>query len=202
LDPPNYEGEMRVSANAAGMHQHYFERAALTTRPGTGDVLYAYVNLDPTYPPSQVMLQWNTLNDNGYYSWEQRAYWGADNIGWGVNGTASRYPMGSLPATDQWVRLEVPASVVGLEGRIIEGAAYTLFGGRAAWADAGVIKPDLDADGWADALEIAAFYDLNHNPWDDYDSDGLPNIVDAAPQVADVDPPVFAITYPTEGAAF
>jgi hypothetical protein len=35
------------------------------------------------------------------------------------------------------VRLEVPAALVGLEGRTLNGMAFTLFGGRATWDRAG-----------------------------------------------------------------
>ena len=92
-----------------------------------GDTLFAYVYLDPANPPSEVMLQWN----DG--SWEHRAYWGANLIGFGTDGTVSRRFMGALPAAGQWVRLVVPAAQVGLEGRTLNGAAYTLYSGRATW---------------------------------------------------------------------
>jgi hypothetical protein len=45
--------------------------------------------------------------------------------------------MGSLPLTGQWVRLEVPAIQVGLEGKTLNGMAFTLYGGRATWDYAG-----------------------------------------------------------------
>ena len=73
------------------------------------------------------MLQWN----DG--SWEHRAYWGANQITWGVDGTTSRRFMGALPATGQWVRLDIPAAQVGLEGHTLNGMAFTLYGGRATW---------------------------------------------------------------------
>jgi hypothetical protein len=117
----------------AGPHQHYFYGAtganALTVN--AGDKLFTYVYLDPANPPSEVMLQWN----DG--TWEHRAYWGSNQINFGVNGTASRRYMGPLPSGGQWVRLEVPASDVGLEGRTLQGMAFTLFGGRATWDRAG-----------------------------------------------------------------
>lgn len=96
-----------------------------------GDKLIAYVYLDPANPPSEIMLQWN----DG--TWEHRAYWGTNQIAWGVDGTISRAFMGALPAAGSWVRLEVPAAVVGLEGRTLNGMAFTLFDGRAAWDYAG-----------------------------------------------------------------
>jgi hypothetical protein len=151
--------KMHISAYVANnSHQHYFERAVEVTRPGTGDVLYAYINLDSTYPPAEVMLQFRVLESNGSYSWEHRAYWGANNIAWGVNGTASRRYVGPLPGAGQWVRLAVPASELNLEGRIIEGMAFTLWGGRAAWDSAGRLTPigtDRDGNGVLDYLEDA-----------------------------------------------
>ena len=45
--------------------------------------------------------------------------------------------MGPLPAAGGWVKLEVPASAVGLEGKAAHGMAFTLYGGRAAWDKAG-----------------------------------------------------------------
>src|ERR1043165_3757961 len=73
------------------------------------------------------MLQWN----NG--SWEHRAYWGGSINTYGVDGTVSRRSMGPLPALGEWVRLEVPARSVGLEGSILKGMAFTLWGGQVTW---------------------------------------------------------------------
>ena len=132
-EPPPYSGGLaHQSILASGFHQHYFTNAADPLLVQTGDTLYAYVYLDPANPPRQVMLQWYA---NG--SWEHRAYWGADLINAGINGTDSRRYMGPLPVTGQWVRLEVPASAVGLEGATISGMAFSLFDGRATWDAAG-----------------------------------------------------------------
>ncbi len=120
------------SAIANGMHQHHFMNATATLNVNAGDKLYTYVYLDPANPPTEVMLQWNDGT-----SWEHRAYWGADSVAWGNDKTPSLYNMGSLPAAGQWVRLEVPASNVGLEGASVSGMAYTLYGGRATWDNSG-----------------------------------------------------------------
>jgi hypothetical protein len=120
------------SATVAAIHQHYFYNATQTLPVAAGEKLYAYVYLDPTNPPGQVMLQWYEAG-----SWEHRAYWGANQLPWGVDGTASRRYMGLLPATGQWVRLEVPASQVDLEGRVLSGMAFSLYDGRATWDRAG-----------------------------------------------------------------
>jgi len=174
-----WDPRMHVSAHVPGAaHQHSFESAVATLRPGAGDVLYAYVNLDPTYPPSEVMLQWYVREDgtSGSAAWNHRAYWGANNINWDVNGTASRYYMGPLPEAGQWVRLEVPASAVGVAGKIVEGMAFTLYGGRAAWDSAGAMKPDHDGDGLPDWWEMQYFGNLLQTAEGDADEDWLTNL--------------------------
>jgi YD repeat-containing protein len=122
----------RGANNVDLLHQHYFYNASDTLQLNAGDKLFTWVYLDPAYFPQQVMLQWH---ENG--SWDHRAYWGANKIGWGADGTASRRYMGALPPAGQWVRLEVEASAVGLEGKTLNGMAFTLYGGRASWDKAG-----------------------------------------------------------------
>jgi len=137
-NPAPYSGALaHQSALMSGMHQHLFSGGATSFPVASGDRLFVYVYLDPANPPTQVMVQWN---DGA--TWEHRAYWGAANqIGWGVTGTVSARLMGPLPALGQWVRLEVPASQVGLEGVTVRGVAFTLFGGRATWDRLGKVAP-------------------------------------------------------------
>ena len=51
--------------------------------------------------------------------------------------------MGALPSPGQWVRLEVPARIVDLEGRSIKGMSFSVHGGRVTWDAAGKMS---DAD--------------------------------------------------------
>ena len=125
-------GPAHQSAGANGMHQHYFLNATVPLVVEPGDVFFAMVYLDHEQPPAEVMLQWHSGD------WEHRAYWGDDRIAWGQPGSEARRPMGRLPFTDEWVRLEVPASLVGLEGRSIDGMAFTLWDGKATWDYAGI----------------------------------------------------------------
>lgn len=117
-----------------GLHQHLFYGATHTFPVGVGDVLTAYVYIDPSNLPDEVMLQWADT------TWEHRAYWGANAINAGADGSVARHYMGPLPAAGQWVRLEVPASAVGLEGRTLTGMSFTLFGGRATWDAVGKVS--------------------------------------------------------------
>ena len=70
-----------------------------------------------------------------------RAYWGANNLSFALNGAASMRYMGPLPTAGQWVRLEVPANVVNLEGASVSGMAFSLYGGRATWDNTGKSTP-------------------------------------------------------------
>jgi uncharacterized delta-60 repeat protein len=146
-NPAPYSGALDLQSSlAAGEHEIYFYGYTSTPTVPSGGSLFAYVYLDPANPPSEVMLQWNVGG-----SWEHRAYWGANAIPWGTDGTVSRQSMGALPATGGWVRLAVPASLVGLDGQTLLGMAFTLFGGRAAWDDAGVAPPPPAAsNAWVD----------------------------------------------------
>jgi hypothetical protein len=129
---PNSGTFSHQSAATLGFREHYFDNATTTLTVNTGNVLFVYVYLDPLNVPSEVMLMWNDGQ------WEHRAYWGADSIAYGIAGTASRRYMGLLPTVGRWTRLEVPASQVGLEGRILKGMCFAVYGGRVAWDSAGV----------------------------------------------------------------
>jgi hypothetical protein len=132
--PAPYSGNKAHQTNlASGAHEHAFNWAKTTLSVGTGGVLYTYVYLDPANPPSEIMLSWS----KGTTDWNHRAYWGANNLPYGVNNTASQYYVGALPAAGGWARLEVPASAVGLEGTTVAGMAFTLYDGRATFDKAG-----------------------------------------------------------------
>ncbi|HXU75292.1 MAG TPA: LamG-like jellyroll fold domain-containing protein, partial [Methylomirabilota bacterium] len=170
---PNSGSLMHMSGYVgAAMHQHYFDGATVRLPVNQGDTLFAYINLDPAYPPGEIMLQWRDTSGNWY-----RAYWGPDNlIGW----PATR--IGDLPPVDQWTRLEVPASLLGIEGLTLDGMAFTLYDGHAAWDSAGSFNPDdADQDEISDAWQRQHFGANYQNDPDaaasaDPDGDGLTNL--------------------------
>ncbi|MCA9117181.1 MAG: DUF1553 domain-containing protein, partial [Planctomycetaceae bacterium] len=131
---PVHTGQRSVMRTSPGRSQHFFTSAKPPLVVGAGDVLFAWVYLDPESPPAQVMLQFN----DG--SWEHRAAWGEDKIDWGAAGTPSRRMKGELPPAGEWVRLEVTAEEVGLKpGSKINGWACTQFGGTVYWDTLGVV---------------------------------------------------------------
>jgi hypothetical protein len=153
LHPEPLSGKLaHQSALAAGMHQHYFYGAKVGLPVSVGDRLFAHVYLDPAHPPREVMLQWNDGT-----TWEHRVYWGENLLAWGIDGAASRRRVGALPPAGQWVRLEVPAALVDLEGRTAFGMAFSLWDGRATWDLAGKMSPST-AESAIDDLDTAALF--------------------------------------------
>jgi hypothetical protein len=156
LHPEPLSGKTVHQASlVTGAHQHSFQGATATLPVSVGDRLFAYVYVDPVHPPREVMLQWH----DG--SWEHRAYWGENLLDWGTDGTVSRQFMGPLPAVGQWVRLEVPAALVGLEGREVHGMAFTLWDGQATWDRAGKIALQPAGMGTSDLFVPALFFEGN-----------------------------------------
>lgn len=131
-------GGGHVEAAQPGIHQHYLEGATATlSAVGSTDNLFVWVYLDATRPPRELMIQWKVgpnWNTDG-----RRAYWGENLIAWGDNNSPSRRHKGALPKLGEWVRLEVPASELDIGTRAINGIAFTLFDGCAAFGASGKI---------------------------------------------------------------
>ena len=133
---PVYSGEKSSTRTAPGLSQHFFTGATAGLKIGEGDVLFAYVYLDPANLPKSIMLQFN----DG--SWDHRANWGdEDAIAFGVKNTVSKRHAGPLPKSGEWVRLEVNVADVGLApGATLNGWAFTQSGGTCYWDRAGVVS--------------------------------------------------------------
>jgi hypothetical protein len=133
-DHPVYSGKNSSVRTGKGITQHFFTGAKAPLVINENDRLFAYVYLDPKDPPETVQLQFN----DG--TWEHRAHWGADKAFLPGRKNASNMPMGPLPETGKWVRLEVPAATVGLKpGAKLNGWAFTQFNGTVHWDKAGVV---------------------------------------------------------------
>jgi mono/diheme cytochrome c family protein len=140
-DHPVFSGNRASTRTAEGLSQHFFEQANPGLQVGEGDVLFCYVYLEPDKPPKEIMLQWNTGQ------WLHRAYWGDNAIDWGKDKSTERMRMGDLPKAGEWVRLEVPAVKVGIKpGMMINGWAFTQFGGTVYWDKAGSVTKTPQGD--------------------------------------------------------
>tara|TARA_B100000519_G_scaffold129242_2_gene111585 strand:- start:425 stop:3640 length:3216 start_codon:yes stop_codon:yes gene_type:complete len=133
-DHPVFSGEKSHTRTGEGLNQHFFTGATEPLVIAENDVFFTYVFLDPDNPPESIQLQFN----DG--SWDHRAHWGADKCFLPGKKNALNFPMGALPKTGEWVRLEVPAKTVGLNpGAKINGWAFTQFGGTTHWDKAGIV---------------------------------------------------------------
>jgi hypothetical protein len=169
-NPTPHSGSLaHTSGTGGGGVQHCFIGATALALQ-SGDRLFCYVYLDSANPPGEVMIQWHATDGSG---WTHRAYWSADANPIGLAG----YPAGPLPASGQWVRLEVAVENVGLAGVSIDGMAFVRYAGHLTWDTAGFARGVLDSD-----------------------HDGLPDPVDAYPTIPDTTLPSFTITAPVEGA--
>ena len=133
-----HSGRRAMKRHSVGNQQHYFRNADQHLHIARGDTLFAWVYLDPADLPEQIMLQWNS---DGAGGWQHRAYWGADRIGYGKDGTTERWRMGDLPSAGAWVQLAVPVATVGLRpGMAVHGIAFTQFGGTCYWDQIGIVS--------------------------------------------------------------
>lgn len=133
---PVHSGQSsRLQQVGDGMVQHFFTESSVPLRVEPDDQLFAWIWIDPDHPPAEIMLQFN----DG--TWEHRARWGENRIDWGQDGTGSRRNMGDMPTAGEWIRLEVTAREVGFnKPALINGMAFTQWGGRAFWDEAGVVS--------------------------------------------------------------
>lgn len=104
-----------------GKVRHHSFTGAFPLPINPGDQLFTYVFLDPNNKPDQLFLQWH---DGTVW---RRAFWGSNFIELGVTGSEGWRYMGGLPETGKWVRLEIPASYVGLEGKSVSGMAFGFY---------------------------------------------------------------------------
>lgn len=139
-DEKKHQRSTHTEPPAVGPHGHNFQNAQEGFPIQTNENLYAYVYLPADNPPEAVMLEWDD-GSGAANRWEHRAVWGTDKFPGYFGG--GRQQMGSLPAAGQWVRLEVPAAKLGLEGKSVRGMGFQLFGGQAIWGRAGALPPSL-----------------------------------------------------------
>lgn len=169
-EPPPGGGHR--SALQAGFHQHFFDGATPLFDVLAGESMFVWVCLDPDNPPRTLMLQWHVVVKESS-NWEHRAYWGDDSISLGAPGDfAAHFRAGDLPTPGAWVMLVVPAASVGLEGMKVDGMAFSLQGGRAAYGLAGARTGNYWRKWFCNFLPLGARAQGNE-PWDLLSSNDL-----------------------------
>jgi hypothetical protein len=98
------------------------------------DVFVTSVLVDPARVPNQILIEMNDGN-----GWEHRAYWGVNKLNKsGVDRAPANLRLGDVPRSGEWVRLEIPAKAIGVDGRTIRELAFCTFGGAVRWDWLGV----------------------------------------------------------------
>lgn len=122
---------IRTAVNTVA--QDFWSGGSTFTIPANGTI-FVYTYLDPANLPGAIMVQFHVGG------WKHRAIWGPeDKIGFGTAGTFEKVAMGPLPKAGEWVRLEIPASKVGLKaGTKVDGYAFTQYGGTVSWDRLGI----------------------------------------------------------------
>jgi Bacterial Ig-like domain/Carboxypeptidase regulatory-like domain/F5/8 type C domain len=149
-------GNVSDVVTGTGLREHWFDRDPNGFQVRRGDVFFTYVLIDPCNPPREIALQW--WDGSG---WERRAFWGEDLIGGGSTQTQSHWKIGLLPASGEWVRLEVPASVMGLEDKTVYGFNVRIFDGR-AWFDRVGAYSRVNVARGKEATQVANYTDEHH----------------------------------------
>lgn len=133
VEEPVVSGKLSLKRGGAGVAQDYYQSGAKEFIVPPGANFFLQVYLDPSDPAKEVMIQFHTTG------WHHRAYWGADLIEFGTEGSTERYPAGDLPTAGEWVTLEVAGGKMGLKaGDRVSGFAFTVFGGTAYFDRFGV----------------------------------------------------------------
>ncbi|MDP7061666.1 MAG: PSD1 and planctomycete cytochrome C domain-containing protein [Planctomycetota bacterium] len=129
---------VNIRARAAtGFQQHHFSGASVPVTILPGDRFLFQIWMDPDAMPRELFLQFHEAGGD----WEHRAYLGEDLHHWGEAGTASRKPIGELPAGGSWQRIEVNPEDVGLPvGSRVDGLAFGQFDGNVEWGPAGLVS--------------------------------------------------------------
>jgi RHS repeat-associated protein len=107
------------------MRDQSFGNATERITPAVGEKLFVYVQADPCAPPREILVEWQ----DRWGAWNHRAYWGED-----LFVDTPRVRIGDVPAAGSWVKLEVPAATVTMEGQEVRGLRLKIWGGR-AWFD-------------------------------------------------------------------
>jgi hypothetical protein len=125
---PVQSGKRALKRTAEGVAQDFFSSGAKFDIPPNGKIV-TYCYIDPQDEPKAIMLQFHTTG------WNHRAVWGQEGaIPFGKVRTPEKVTMGALPATGEWVKLEIPAEKVGLKpGMKVTGYAFTQYGGTVSW---------------------------------------------------------------------
>lgn len=111
-----------------GVQEHSFKSQTPVSLP-TNSAIVQYVYLDPATPPKGIMLKLYLANGE-----ELGTYWeGEEEVFAGVVNYETTWYMDVLPQPGRWIRLEVIAEELGIEGESLVGMSFITADGKAYW---------------------------------------------------------------------
>ncbi len=138
-NPAPYSGSSAFQHRIiSGWHELNFTYApAWAINSGDKMLAYVYIDTDLNNLPTAIKLSWRSAQD-----FNHGAYWGQNLLCYPssecVESQKNHY-MGNLPSAGGWVRLEIPANEVGLEGQSITGMRFDVYNGRVSWDHIGKV---------------------------------------------------------------
>jgi hypothetical protein len=114
-----------TAGNAAGFHEVLFTGATATLTVNPSEAMVSYLLVSVCAAPREIVLGWHTTGG----SWV-KAYYGQSLIG----GEAGMVSLGAVPAGGQWLRVQVPASQLGIVGATVDGFDVQTYDGQ-SWVD-------------------------------------------------------------------
>jgi len=135
-DPDAPTNEVHLGGKTApAVHYVLFDKG---TRTLTGDNIIQYLFLDAEDPPEQVVLQ---VYD-GDLSGAHRVSLGADLLPFEERGAFGFVSAGNLPSVGQWMRLRIPVSEIGMDGRDVSGLAFYVAEGATRFGPTRLSGPE------------------------------------------------------------
>ncbi|HEY6138900.1 MAG TPA: hypothetical protein VI670_14160 [Thermoanaerobaculia bacterium] len=114
-----------TAGNASGFHEVLFTGATATLTVNPSEAMVSYLLVSVCAAPREIVLGWHTTGG----SWV-KAYYGQSLIG----GEAGMVSLGAVPAGGQWLRVQVPASQLGIVGATVDGFDVQTYDGQ-SWVD-------------------------------------------------------------------
>jgi hypothetical protein len=119
-------GSQSLASGYHGNRNYNFFVNSLSQPVATGKDVVFYVLLNECAPPEELMIRWyNTVT--GYTV----TYWGTPGR---LGGESGGVNMGAMPAAGEWVRIAIPASLMGIEQSTVTRLDINYAGGQ-MWFD-------------------------------------------------------------------
>jgi RHS repeat-associated protein len=172
-------------------HQAQFASSPILVPSGATLTQWVYFQAGVN-APTEIMLQLHA--QDGTSAWEHRAYWGANSIAYGTDGTAARRVQSTtLPLAGHWVALTIQlgpiltsagtSKDVGMEGHMLDAIAFDVYsnlasGGGTYWGPTILDFPPATAPATFQHQTSTFAYDQYNDQVASVDPNGIAQVTD------------------------